>query len=419
VTKKIIIGMAGILSIYHFAWASGPGTTGGNVLSMPVGARAIAMGEAFTSIADDSSSLYWNPAGIALLNQSEATFMYNQSYQDMSYSHSAFGLSMENGGIAGSAAYLGFGKIDGFDSTGNPAGNVEAYNGVASVGGGILLDAFSAGMTAKAVHGVLADTKANGAAADFGTTFVYPSPVFGGATLRLGATLRNLGTGMKYLDQRDPFPTEFRLGASLLQLQNQRLNLGMDFGKARGDKSALYAGAEYWLNRVLALRVGYTGNHTESNGIRAGIGLKIRDLSFDYAYASYGDLGLTHRYELTYRFGEIRPRLTPEERKLYRQAKNDIRNERYGQALLVMDSLMRMEPKYRPFHNTYKTALKGVEQQDKLAKNLNTFSLTAPSNKQAAGPGLTDLDDLEQLLVTSDEKIAQNSTGKAQAGVKR
>src|SRR5690349_18871837 len=41
------------------AWASGPGTTAADVLNIPVGARAIGMGEAYTAQADDVSSLYW------------------------------------------------------------------------------------------------------------------------------------------------------------------------------------------------------------------------------------------------------------------------------------------------------------------------------------------------------------------------
>src|SRR2546423_897852 len=66
-------------------WSSGAGTSGASVLNIPVGARAIGMGEAYPALADDASSLYWNPAGIALLNQSEASFMYNQLFEDLTY----------------------------------------------------------------------------------------------------------------------------------------------------------------------------------------------------------------------------------------------------------------------------------------------------------------------------------------------
>src|SRR5689334_19203379 len=108
-----------------FSEASGTGTTGANILNFGVGARAIGMGEAYTAIADDNSSLYWNPAGMALLNQCEATFMYNQVYENLQYNHAALGLSMEHGGLGASLSYLSFGSIQGFDDRGNAAGTVN------------------------------------------------------------------------------------------------------------------------------------------------------------------------------------------------------------------------------------------------------------------------------------------------------
>src|SRR5437762_897418 len=98
---------------------SSGGTSGGEALSIPVGARAIAMGEAYTAMADDVSSLYWNPAGIAILNQSEASFMYSQWLKDLTYNNASVAVPLENGGIGASLSYLSYGNIDGFDSTGN------------------------------------------------------------------------------------------------------------------------------------------------------------------------------------------------------------------------------------------------------------------------------------------------------------
>ena len=40
------------------------GTMAAKFLSTDIGSRAIGMGGAFTSIANDGSSMYWNPAGI-------------------------------------------------------------------------------------------------------------------------------------------------------------------------------------------------------------------------------------------------------------------------------------------------------------------------------------------------------------------
>jgi len=45
------------------------GTTAGQFLKIGVGARALGMGSAFSSVAGDGSSLYWNPAGISRLKK--------------------------------------------------------------------------------------------------------------------------------------------------------------------------------------------------------------------------------------------------------------------------------------------------------------------------------------------------------------
>ena len=40
------------------------GTTAAKFLHMNVGSRAVGMGGAFTSIANDATAMYWNPAGL-------------------------------------------------------------------------------------------------------------------------------------------------------------------------------------------------------------------------------------------------------------------------------------------------------------------------------------------------------------------
>src|SRR3954467_15532045 len=94
------------------AWSSAsPGTTSAEVLKIGVGARAIAMGEAYAAQADDVSSLYWNPGGLALMQERQASFMYDQMYQGLNYSNAAIGIPLENGAVGGSVSYLGYGNI--------------------------------------------------------------------------------------------------------------------------------------------------------------------------------------------------------------------------------------------------------------------------------------------------------------------
>jgi hypothetical protein len=377
------------------------GTSGGTILNIPVGARAIAMGEAFTAQADDVSSLYWNPAGIAILNQSQASFMYNQFLQDQTYHNVAVATPLENGGVGGSLSYLSFGRIRGFDENDNATGDVSAYSTVATLGGGMLMGPLSLGANLKGVQAKLADVSANGYAADLGGIWTFQREVYGG-TMRVGATLRNVGSGLKFIDQRDPFPRQWRLGVAAVQMLDRRLNASFDFGQEREIKPAMYTGFEYWVIPMVALRAGYAGTHQEGSGLRAGLGLRIHDFSFDYAYSGYGGLGMSHRYELSIRFGAIRPTLTPEERAMLRRARLAMAEGRYDEATLLLDSLITMEPRYRLFRRLVKVAMRGSEYQERMAESVQPFHLAAHTTSDPA----MDEKELTELLQLSDDTEA-------------
>ena len=334
------------------------GTSGAAILGFGVGARAIAMGEAYTAQSDDASSLYWNPAGLAIMNQSQASFMYNQSYQGLSFNNASVAVPFEYGGIGTSLSYLSYGSINGYDTAGAPTGNVSAYSGVATVGAGWYGGPLSLGVNTKLIREYLADTGANAVAVDFGAIWTCQQPIWD-ATLRLAATVRNLGTGLTFINQTDPLPEEWRLGAALVQLMNSRLNLSADIGKQRDLSPSAYVGAEYWIIPFIALRAGYAGTEQAGSGLRAGLGLRIRDVSFDYAYGGFGDLGLSNRFELSMRFGPLVPRLNAEERALYRRAKLALAQGRYDEATLLFNSLIQLEPNYRPFMHRMDIALRG------------------------------------------------------------
>ena len=49
------------------------GTTVANFLTIPVGPRASGMGGAFTAVANDATSAFWNPAGLSRMPRNEFT----------------------------------------------------------------------------------------------------------------------------------------------------------------------------------------------------------------------------------------------------------------------------------------------------------------------------------------------------------
>jgi len=63
----------------------------GEFMAMGGGARAMGMGSAFVAVADDASTLYWNPAGISGFEKRQALFMHSERFGDMvNYNFGAF-----------------------------------------------------------------------------------------------------------------------------------------------------------------------------------------------------------------------------------------------------------------------------------------------------------------------------------------
>src|SRR6266480_3118053 len=133
--------LVGALCTVHGAraFASGPGTTTGALLKIPVSARAIGMGEAYTAAADDSAALAWNPAGLSFMQQKEAAFMHSSLIESVHYEHLAFAAPGDNYSAGASMSYLGYGSIAGYDNNGNSIGDQSAYSYIFSGGASTFL----------------------------------------------------------------------------------------------------------------------------------------------------------------------------------------------------------------------------------------------------------------------------------------
>ena len=84
--KKFLLVIAAhffLLQCIGFGQLSKTGTTAAKFLSVGIGPKANAMGGAFTSIVNDASALYWNPAGAADLDKYEAMFTYTSLFKDL------------------------------------------------------------------------------------------------------------------------------------------------------------------------------------------------------------------------------------------------------------------------------------------------------------------------------------------------
>jgi len=280
--------LAGVL-IFMFnlsSYATGPGTTAASFLKLGVGARAAALGDAFTVIVDDSTSLYWNPAGLARIKERQLSATYNMWFAGINQGYLGIGMPLSGAVMAAGINYIDMGDLEGRDEAGKPTGSFGAsglnfHLGYADKTGEKLTWGISAGV----VQDTIADDVKSAYAANFGLLFESSE------SLSLGLALQNIGSKLG----SDPLPLIIKIG---LAFTWEPLTLVLDVAKPIDNNIYYAAGVEWWVWDGIALRAGYKTNQDVGPGLTAGLGFRGGNIQFDYAYVPYGDLGDTHKVSL-------------------------------------------------------------------------------------------------------------------------
>jgi hypothetical protein len=268
------------------------------------------MGFAFAAVADDLNAIQYNPAGLAQLSGNNVSVTYLSYFQDISYGWMAYSLPstlLGPGTLGISVGYLSLGGIEGrgLSDTDAATSTFGASDLQAALSYALkdVVEGLSLGFNLKVISENINTTRATGFAADLGA-FLSLKDLDPGLTASVA--LQNLGTGLKFVSVTDPFPTTVKAGLAYKLLEGTMV-LAADADYALQDsKFSFRGGMEYWLQGMIAPRIGYrvapAGDLTTVSGIGAGLGLKLSDLSVDYAFLPQGDLGNTHRVSLGYRF---------------------------------------------------------------------------------------------------------------------
>jgi hypothetical protein len=112
--KKLIIFLIMAVTLQTALYGQKPhrvGTTAANFLEYGFGAAGAAMGDACVATTNDITAMYWNPAGMAFMEQSEAQMVYQPWIVDINTSFAAAGLVIPSIGTIG----LGFISVDSGD----------------------------------------------------------------------------------------------------------------------------------------------------------------------------------------------------------------------------------------------------------------------------------------------------------------
>ncbi|NWF49654.1 MAG: PorV/PorQ family protein [Ignavibacteriaceae bacterium] len=307
------------------------GTTAAKFLSIGIGPRANAMGGAFTSISNDASALYWNPAGIALLDRYEGIFTYTSLFADINLNYVGVVLPAGDFGSFGFAVtVLDFGEMD-VTTEYFPDGTGEKFT-AGSYAFGLtyarqITEDFLVGMNIKYIRENIFNSSADGFSFDIGT--IFNTPFYG---IRFSSSITNYGTKMQMqgddlLVRYDPDPTRqgnnetidsylstdkfelpLRLQIGLSKdfnfLDNQRFTLAVDAVHPNDNSQWVNIGGEVaLLDELVMLRAGYKtlGLEDSQEGLTLGAGLNYGGLGFikisvDYAYQEYEYLGNTHSF---------------------------------------------------------------------------------------------------------------------------
>ncbi|MDO8805376.1 MAG: PorV/PorQ family protein [Elusimicrobiota bacterium] len=290
---------------------AGAGSEALPFLKLDAGARSAALSGAYCAAGDDALSVFYNPAGTALVEKKEILLSHNEwleglRNETLAYVHPVGPRLTAFGGVNA----LFSGSMNRYNSIGYKIGAFSSME--AAVSAGLSADFglnYYGGAAVKALSQQAAGGKALAWAGDAGLL-----KVAGG--WRLGLSASNFGGRLKFGSRSFDLPLILRGGVSLNFLENYMVTA--ESVKAGRSASATALGAE---GRVRAgpkeyfyLRAGYkTGRSRYAGpGFTAGVGLTNRDLRVDYAFAPYGELGDAHRVTVALRFGEIRPEEVPE-----------------------------------------------------------------------------------------------------------
>lgn len=276
------------------------GGTSAVFLTLPGDARGAALGGSYASLVSDVSSVFYNPAGLALMGSNQAMFNYTSYIADTRHITAALGWSLRGGefGLGVSLSNFGFGDAPVYDEL-NQEGTGETYSvsntAVGLTGSMQFSDRFSAGVTARYVTEQLGRVSASGFTVDFGTNY---HGEIGGRPIRASFIVANYGTsfqprgavlnapvdpiddGMNVEDQPAELrtsafepPTQFRVGIAydVLAASSNRLTLLSEFFQPNDSDPGVGFGAEFntrlmeGLSASLRGSYGYQGDNADSD----------------------------------------------------------------------------------------------------------------------------------------------------------
>lgn len=324
-------------------------STGVPLLIIAPDARSGAMGDVGVASKPDANSLHWNAAKLAFMeNQTGVSFTYSPWLRELVSDIELLYLGgyykvNERSTLGASLTYFSLGSIDFFDQEGMATGTYKPNEFAMDLAYTMKLNEnFSISLTGRYIRSDLTQGQnvgttqthaANAGAADLGLYYQKAIKATRPSEYALGLQISNLGSKISYSDNMDSefLPANLRLGGRYTTNLDQfnQISVMMDFNKLlvptppvyNDSTGAIFAGmdpnvgvfqgaiqsfydapngfkeeiqeislsigAEYWYNKVLALRAGYfyeAKNKGARQYLTLGAGIKYNVMGLDISY---------------------------------------------------------------------------------------------------------------------------------------
>jgi tetratricopeptide (TPR) repeat protein len=314
-----------------FAQASAGAQYGGtsDIFDYQVGARAMAMGGAYVTVADDPFALYWNPAALENVPAMGIGFYHTNLPAGTQYDFVSFIYPTLNfGTFSAGLLRIGTGDIEIRDFDASLQGTQDQAQNLYLIGyGKKLFSWMSVGATAKIEYSVFAGNE-DPMTGSYGS---YTESAIGADVGLLisspwsGRMLRNWLVGFNYQnaiqraiqleDVKLYAPRDFRFGMSRKFGLSQGLNhfllaFELDNSSAEDVPNYMHFGGEFSFRDAFMLRLGWNRRGAESDGYGLTYGLGVRHMGFQIDYSYYNGVdamfGSSHRISVVATIGRTK-----------------------------------------------------------------------------------------------------------------
>lgn len=302
--------------------------TGLKFLNVATDPRAVAMGEAFTSVEGASTSMFFNPAGLArFTGMAQATFGTTQWIADINHVYASvaintpdndygvFGLTMQSVDYGEIIRTVRATNADGFMDVGTfrptamavGLGYARALSDKFAIGGRASYALQDLGDGVRSVddfgNPLKSENRIDVVAFDFGMAYRT-----GFKSLNFAMSVRNFSKEISYQKEGFQLPLMFRIGVSMNAMdfideseQADPFLLSVDATNSRDYPETINIGGEYVFMKLLALRAGYMFGQDEKD-YSLGLGVKQTvegvGIGIDYAYTRFGIFGDVNRFSI-------------------------------------------------------------------------------------------------------------------------